>query len=129
MAWIKISGPVSGVTEREDQAGFKYLTFRIGGRPVTSYIKMNVMERDQVSAVGPDVPEPQIEALRNDITKVEYVPQESPAKVPVVGTLVGVLLIPVLLSGLFILYMVWSGYFVGKESNARAREIKRVLNS
>src|SRR6185295_881358 len=96
MTWIKISGAVSGVTEREDPARNKFLSFRIGNRPVTSYLQMTLMEKDQVTAVGTDTAEPQIEALRNDITKVEYTPPEVPVKFPVGGIIFGIITLPLL---------------------------------
>jgi hypothetical protein len=113
----------------EDQARNKYLSFRIGNRPVISYIKMNVMENDLVTAVGTDVPETQIEALRNEVTKVEYVPPELPVSFPIFGIIFGILLIPFFLIGLGFLFFSWIGYSNGKVALKRAKEIKQLLNS
>jgi hypothetical protein len=129
MGWITVTGPVTGVKEMEDLARNKYLSFRIGGKPVTSYIKMNLMENDQVIAVGTDTAEPQIEGLRNTVTKVEYAPQENPVNFPIGGIIFGVIMIPFLFLGVGILFFVWIGHTNGIKSRDRAREIKRLLNA
>ena len=127
MALITLSGSVSGVVEKESPAGWKYLSFRIGDRPVTSNLAMNLMENDPVKAVGEDAPEPQIEALRNEKTKVEYVPPELPVSFPVGGIIISVILIPFFLIGLGFLFFVWNAYGASKKALERTREIKRLL--
>jgi hypothetical protein len=129
MKWITFSGKVTGVTETEDAARNKYLSFRIGSKPVTSYIKMNVREDDLVTVVATDAAEPQVEALRNDNTKVEYAPEEFPVSFPIFGTIFGIILIPALGLGLLVLFIVWLGHKNSIDARNHAREIKRLLKT
>src|SRR5262245_55212446 len=104
MALIRFSGTVTAV--RNDDSRF----FRINNRPVVAYMAMNLAQGDEVTVVAREAAEPIIEALRNESTNVTYAPSESEPHLDKGGIIAGILLIPAVGIGFFILWATWRKY-------------------
>lgn len=124
---ITISGQVSGL--KEEGGGIYTVRFRIDNRPVVCYMKANIVNGDILKVIIPDEPEPTVVALRNESTKLYYGPPEVKPKFSVGGLIFGILTIPLIGVGFFIIWMTIDGYRGQFGLRDYAREIKRMMGS
>src|SRR5262245_14997634 len=105
---ITFSGVVSGL--KEDTSIPYTARFRIDNRPVICYMRANIVNGDRVKVAAFDAPEARIEALRNEVTKVYYGPAEVEPKLSIWGIIFGILTIPCIGVGFFIIWMTIDSY-------------------
>ena len=121
---IVLSGKVSGL----DRSYGNCIRFRIDNRPLVCYMQPNIVDGDPVKVVIDDKPEATVIALRNESTKIYYGPgaTENP-KLSIGMILIGVLLIPCVGVGLFIIWMAWDKYQGEFRLRDYAHEVKTMM--
>ena len=123
---IVFSGQVSGLKE---ELGIPYMArFRIDNRPVICYMKANIVNGDTLKVAAVDKPEAVIEALRNEVTKVYYGPPDVEPKFSLWTLIFGIITIPCIGVGFFIIWMAVDGYRGQFRMRDYAREVKRMLD-
>jgi len=123
---ITLSGRVNGLKEGND-GGIYMVRFRIDDRPLVCYLQANLIDGDMLKVVAEDGAEPIIVALRNEKTKVYYGPPQPEPKLNIFMIIFGIITIPLVGVGFFILWMAWDSYRGQFRVRDYAREVKNML--
>ncbi|MDE2222797.1 MAG: hypothetical protein KGK03_06980 [Candidatus Omnitrophica bacterium] len=103
-------------------------TFRINNRPLSTTLNINLTEGDQVTAVAEDKPqELAVLAVRNETTGVTHAMPEVKPALNIVTIIFGILTIPLLGVGFWIIYSVFSAYQTQLKQYGYQLEVNRML--